>query len=74
VRFSAAVILAASISFLGFGSQPPAANWGLMISENRPILPTNPWGVLAPAILLALMTIGVNLLADGYVKTRTRQR
>ena len=74
VRFSAAVILAASISFLGFGSQPPAANWGLMISENRPILPTNPWAVLAPAILLALMTIGVNLLADGYVKTRTRRR
>jgi peptide/nickel transport system permease protein len=74
VRFSAAVILAASISFLGLGSQPPAANWGLMISENRPNLATNPWGVLAPAILLALMTIGVNLLSDGYVQSRTRQR
>lgn len=72
VRFSAAVVLAASVNFLGLGSKPPAANWGLMISENREIIPTNLWSVLAPAMLLALLTISVNLLADAYIHTLGR--
>ena len=38
VRFSGAIILAASVNFLGLGAQPPAANWGLMIAENREII------------------------------------
>jgi len=66
VRFSGAVIIAASLSFLGFGSQPPAADWGLMISENRDIIYVNPCAVIAPALMIALLTISVNLLADAY--------
>lgn len=67
VRFSAAIILAASVNFLGVGSEPPAANWGLMIAENRNIILTNPWSVLVPALLLGLLTVSVNLVADAYV-------
>jgi peptide/nickel transport system permease protein len=69
VRFSSAIILAASINFLGLGEQPPATNWGLMIAENRQIISTNIWSVLVPACLLALLTISVNLLGDVYSRS-----
>jgi peptide/nickel transport system permease protein len=70
VRFSGAIILAASLNFLGLGSQPPAANWGLMIAENRQIITTNVWSVLVPAVLLAMLTVSVNMLGDAYVRSR----
>lgn len=72
LRFSAAIILVASVNFLGLGLQPPTADWGLMIAENRVIISTNVWAVLAPGILLGVLTIGVNLLADGYSRTLGR--
>lgn len=55
----------ASLSFLGLGIQPPAADWGLMINENRIALSLQPWGVLLPVIAIALLTIGTNTLADA---------
>lgn len=72
VRFSSAIVLAASVNFLGLGSAPPAANWGLMVAENRNIITTNLWSVLAPAALLALLTISINMLGDAYVRHRGR--
>jgi ABC-type dipeptide/oligopeptide/nickel transport system permease subunit len=72
VRFSAVIILAASVNFLGLGAKPPAANWGLMIAENLQIVSANLWSVLAPAILLALLTISVNLIGDAYVRSLGR--
>jgi ABC-type dipeptide/oligopeptide/nickel transport system permease subunit len=74
VRFSGTIILAASVNFLGFGSQPPAANWGLMVAENSSIISTNPWSVIAPAVLLGLLTVSVNLVADAYVAGLGRSR
>jgi ABC-type dipeptide/oligopeptide/nickel transport system permease subunit len=68
VRFSWAIILIASVNFLGLGLAPPTADWGLMISENRPIISTNPWAVAAPALMLALLVISVNLMGDSYVR------
>lgn len=68
VRFGYSIILIASMNYLGFGLQPPASDWGLMISENRDIISLNLWAVLAPAIMLGLLTIGVNLVADAYVR------
>lgn len=67
VRFSGAIILAASVNFLGLGAQPPAANWALMVAENRPIITSNPWSVFVPVLLLGLLTVSVNLVADAYV-------
>jgi peptide/nickel transport system permease protein len=68
VRFSWAIILIASVNFLGLGLAPPAADWGLMISENRGIIASNPWAVVAPALMLALLILSVNLVGDAYVR------
>jgi ABC-type dipeptide/oligopeptide/nickel transport system permease subunit len=72
VRFSGVIILAASVQFLGLGAHPPAANWGLMIAENLEVLSTNIWSVLAPAIMLGLLTVSVNLLGEAYIHTLGR--
>jgi len=69
VRFSSAILLAASVNFLGLGEQPPATNWGLMISENLEIISTNIWSVLVPALLLSLLAISVNLIGDAYSRS-----
>lgn len=58
----------ASLSFLGLGIQPPAADWGLMINENRIALSLQPWGVLLPVVAIALLTIGTNMLADATAR------
>lgn len=68
IRFGFSIILIASMNYLGLGLNPPASDWGLMISENQQYISLNPWAVLAPALLLALITIGVNLFADAYVR------
>jgi peptide/nickel transport system permease protein len=68
VRFSYAIILIASVNFLGLGLEPPTADWGLMVAENRGIVDTNPLAVAAPAIVLGLLMIAVNLLGDSYVR------
>jgi ABC-type dipeptide/oligopeptide/nickel transport system permease subunit len=72
IRFAAAIIFIASLNYLGLGLRPPSSDWGLMISENRVILSSNIWAVLAPIIPLALLTVGVNLVADSYARTRGR--
>jgi peptide/nickel transport system permease protein len=68
LRLTYSILLIAGLSFLGFGLQPPAASWGLMINENRIGLVANPWGVLVPAILIALLTIGVNTFTDAIAR------
>jgi peptide/nickel transport system permease protein len=70
LRFAYSIALIAGLNFLGFGVQPPAADWGLMINENRIGLMSNPWPVLAPVILIAIITIGMNLLTDALARTR----
>ncbi|MGH2866251.1 MAG: ABC transporter permease [Solirubrobacteraceae bacterium] len=65
LRFTYSIALVASLSFLGFGLQPPGADWGLMISENRLGLAQNPWPVVVPVLILAVITIGVNLFTDA---------
>jgi ABC-type dipeptide/oligopeptide/nickel transport system permease subunit len=65
LRLTWSILLIAAVSFLGLGDQPPASNWALMIAENRTGLSLQPWPVVVPAILIATLTIGVNLLADG---------
>jgi len=68
VRFGWSIILIASVNYLGLGLQPPTADWGLMISENRDIISGNPAALLAPAAMLALLVISVNLVGDALVR------
>jgi peptide/nickel transport system permease protein len=72
IRFGYSIILIASVNYLGLGLAPPAADWGLMTAENQQYIALNVWAVLAPAIMLAMLTICVNLLADSYVQTLGR--
>jgi peptide/nickel transport system ATP-binding protein len=64
VRFTAAIYLIASASFLGVGAQPPAADWPVMIAENRQGIDLQPWSVLAPALLIISFVVSVGLLAQ----------
>ena len=72
IRFGASIILVASVNYLGLGLAPPASDWGLMISENRSYISLNIWSVLAPGIMLAALTISVNIVADAYVRSMGR--
>ena len=65
LRLTYSIIIMSGLAFLGFGQQPPAASWGMMINENRAGLPLNPWAVIIPAVMIALLTIGTNLLTDA---------
>jgi peptide/nickel transport system permease protein len=69
IRLSWSIILYASLSFLGFGRKAPAADWGLMIAENRDGLLVSPWPLLVPAIAIALLAISVNLVADSIARS-----
>jgi peptide/nickel transport system permease protein len=69
LRVTYSMILFASIAFLGLALRPPAADWGLMISENRDGLLVNPWPIVVPAAAIALLTIGVNLVADAVARS-----
>ncbi len=69
LRLSYAVLLIASVNFLGVGLQPPSSDWGLMIAENRQGLNLNPWMVIVPAMLVAIITVSINLVADGIART-----
>ncbi|KUL43521.1 hypothetical protein ADL12_07505 [Streptomyces regalis] len=64
VRFLGAVTVVATAAFLGYGAQPPAADWGLMVLENRDGLTLQPLAVLAPAVLLLVLLLATNLLLD----------
>jgi ABC-type dipeptide/oligopeptide/nickel transport system permease subunit len=72
LRFSWAIILIASVNVLGIGIQPPTPDWGVMVSENRVVLGSNPMSVIAPSVMLAVLIVGVNLVGDAYVRSRDR--
>ena len=66
VRLGYAIFTVASLSFLGFGIQPPSADWGLAISENYGMIAGGYWWTVAfAAAATASLVVGVNLVADG---------
>ncbi|MHA6629905.1 ABC transporter permease [Pseudonocardia sichuanensis] len=68
LRLTYSIGYVASLSFLGLGVQPPAADWGLQINENRIALSVAPWGVLLPVIAIAVLTVGTNMITDALAK------
>jgi len=68
LRLTYSIGLIAALSFLGFGLQPPSADWGLMINENRIGLIIQPYSIFVPVALIAILTIGVNLATDGMAR------
>ncbi|HWA79399.1 MAG TPA: ABC transporter permease [Acetobacteraceae bacterium] len=66
VRLGYAIFTVASLSFLGFGIQPPSPDWGLAIAENYGVIAGGYWWTVAfDAAATASLVVGVNLLADG---------
>ncbi|MBE2199130.1 MAG: ABC transporter permease, partial [Anaerolinea sp.] len=74
LRFSYAIFLIASLGFLGVGVQPPSPNWGLLVNEARPHVSQLPWALYFPAGAIALVVIGVNLMADGLKRVWQESR
>ncbi|MFD5599038.1 ABC transporter permease [Leucobacter sp. NPDC058333] len=59
------VLTEASLSFLGFGTPPPAASLGSMVFDAQTLVTVAPWTMLAPGAVLIFLIIGLNLLGDG---------
>ncbi|WP_031465001.1 ABC transporter permease [Sciscionella sediminilitoris] len=72
VRLMWSVGTIASLSYLGYGIQPPTADWGEMISSNRSALGIQSLAVLAPIACVALFTIGGNLVSEGVSRVIAR--
>lgn len=64
ISLAFAVLAEAALSFLGLGTQPPMASWGLMIQASRQFLDLAPWTALVPGAALAITILGLNLLGD----------
>ncbi|GAU81856.1 ABC transporter permease [Bosea sp. BIWAKO-01] len=62
---ASAILVEASLSFLGAGVPPETPSWGNMIASSRLYLARAPWTIFCPAIALALVVLAVNLLGDG---------
>lgn len=73
VRLGYAIFTVATLSFLGFGIQPPAPDWGLQVFEHYGLISGGYWWpVLFPALAIAILVVGVNLIADGIAKAFER--
>jgi peptide/nickel transport system permease protein len=67
-RLTYAIQLIAALAFLGLSTSANAPNWGTMVSQGASALTLQPWAVLAPAIAIALLTVGTGLLGDGLAR------
>jgi len=74
LRFVYVVLLLASLSFLGLGIQPPAADWGSLVRENIGALAMGGASVIVPALAIASLTIAVNLVIDNLPGRAARER
>ena len=75
IRVAFAIMLLATLSFLGLGSQPPAPEWGLMISEARGFMFRSAWTIFWPGLAIATVAVTFNLLGDALrdaLNPRTR--
>jgi peptide/nickel transport system permease protein len=65
IEFAHAILLEATLSFLGLGVQPPQVSWGLMVAEAKSQLLFRPWMVAIPGVALVLLIFAVNLVGDA---------
>lgn len=72
IRFTYAIGIVASLAFLGFLPRANAADWGVMVQENRATVGLQPWGVALPMVGIAALAIGAGLIADGLSRSVAR--
>lgn len=76
---SDAILNVAALGFLGLGAEPPAAEWGTMLSDARSYIQSAPWMVTLPGLMILISVLSFNLLGDGLrdwldPKTKLKQR
>ncbi len=64
ISLAFAILAEAGLSFLGLGTQPPRASWGLMIQASRDYLDVAPWTALVPGAAIGLTVLGLNMFGD----------
>jgi len=65
LTMASAIVIEASLSFLGVGVQPPLPSWGIMIAEGKEHIFFRPWLVMIPGFALLFLVLSINLLGDG---------
>jgi peptide/nickel transport system permease protein len=65
LSLSQAILAEAALSFLGLGTQPPAASWGTMINTGQRLIEFSPWVAVFPGLAIMLAVLAFNLLGDG---------
>lgn len=65
IVFALAIIIEASLSFLGLGVPPPTPSWGGMLSESRSFMTKSIWLAIFPGLTISIAVLGLNLLGDG---------
>ncbi|OLB03952.1 MAG: hypothetical protein AUH14_12045 [Candidatus Rokubacteria bacterium 13_2_20CM_69_15_1] len=65
IAFSQAILIEASLSYLGLSAQPPTPSWGNMLNEGRTYLETAPWISVFPGIAIMVSVLAFNLIGDG---------
>ena len=65
IKVGFVILTAASLSFLGLGTQPPTPDWGLIVGDAREYIFESPWLIVWPIFAIAVTTISFNLLGDG---------
>ena len=65
LEIALAILLEATLSFLGLGVPPPLPSWGLMIAEAKDYMFFSPWVIVIPGVALFVLVLGINLLGDG---------
>lgn len=68
LQFGFAIINISSLAFLGYGSPPPAADWGLLVANGKEYLYRFPWFVYAPGIVMVLTVLALNQLSKSIGK------
>jgi len=65
LEMTQAILLEATLSFLGLGVPPPAPSWGLMVAEGKEYMFFSPWVITIPGVALFTLVLAINLLGDG---------
>ncbi len=65
IRVAFAIMIGATLGFLGLGAQPPSTEWGLMVAEARQFMFRSPWCAAVPGVAIALAAMGFNLFGDA---------
>ena len=65
IEITRAILIEASLSFLGLGVQPPLPSWGLMVAEAKGFLIFYPWMIMIPGFAIFALVLSINMLGDG---------